>query len=76
MAQPKRARERHWIPASLVAMIGVVFLVVGIARGGTDLVDGVVIGVLAFLVAGVMASRRGPKSPAPDTAPGNESEQE
>lgn len=51
-----------WFPSAIVATIGVVAVLVGIKIGGSEVVDGVVIGVLALLVARVMFVRRASES--------------
>ena len=59
MSSPATHRSGFWwLPSAAVAAVGVLAVVIGIKTGGPEVVDGAVIGVLAFLVASVMLFRR------------------
>jgi hypothetical protein len=62
---PKRGLRRSWLPGFGVIALGCFFLIAGVApwlRGGpqfrTELVDGIVIGVLCLAAGLVMVCRR------------------
>jgi hypothetical protein len=61
---PAKRPRAWWLPGSLVALVGAFFLFAGLISGGTDRVDGIIIGALSVLVSGVMLWRRAPRAPA------------
>jgi len=47
-----------WLSGALVAAVGVAAIIVGNATGGPDALDGIIIGVVALLAAGVILFRK------------------